>query len=69
MARANGGWETAKADFEASVSGFETIGARPYLARALRDYGLALQRRGETEAGETKLRRAHSIFDELQIER
>ncbi len=61
-------WESAKADFEASVSAFEAIGARPYLARALRDYGEALKRRGEREAGETKLRQAASLFASMKVE-
>ncbi len=65
LASGDGGWEAAKADFEASAAAFETIGARPYLARALRDFGRALQRRGEAEAGEAKLRQADSLFDEL----
>jgi len=69
LASGTGGSETAKADFEASVAAFEAMGARPYLARALRDYGRALQRRGETEAGEAKLHRAASLFDALKIER
>jgi len=68
LGRANGSWETAKADFEASVAAFDALGARPYLARALRDYGLALQRRGETEASEARLRQADSLFDELKVE-
>jgi Flp pilus assembly protein TadD len=38
------------------------MGARPYLARALQDYGLALRRRGETEPGEEALRRAAALF-------
>jgi tetratricopeptide (TPR) repeat protein len=68
LAAGHDGWEAARADFEASVAAFETIGARPYLARALRDYGLALQRRGETGSSEAKLRRAALLFEELKVE-
>lgn len=57
------------ADFEAAAAGFEQMGARPYLARTLRDWGLALHALDRAEEGDAKLRRALPLFQEMGITR
>jgi len=57
------------ADFSAGTSGFEAMGARPYLARALRAWGETLRRLGKAPEGDEKLRRAQALFEEMGIER
>jgi tetratricopeptide (TPR) repeat protein len=56
-------------DYEAAVSDFEKMGARPFVARALRDWGHALSSLGRGEEGKEKLRRALALFEEMGIER
>jgi tetratricopeptide (TPR) repeat protein len=57
------------ADFEHAVAEFEDMGGRPYKARALRDWGNALKKIGRNEQGDTKLREAIALFDEMGIKR
>jgi hypothetical protein len=60
-------WEAVQADFEASVSLFERLGTRPYLARALRDYGLALEAVGRVLDGKEKLEEAERLFTAMGV--
>jgi tetratricopeptide (TPR) repeat protein len=61
--------EPILADFAAGTSGFEAIGARPYLARGLRAWGETLRRHGRAGDGDEKLRRAQALFEEMGIDR
>ena len=54
-------------DYEAAVSAFEYMSARPSLARVLRDWGNALRAIGQGDAGNEQLRRALALFDEMGI--
>jgi len=56
-------------DYAAAADGFERMGARPYLARVLRDWGNALRAIGRTSEGDEKLRAALELFNELGISR
>jgi tetratricopeptide (TPR) repeat protein len=55
-------WELAFADFEAAETIFDKIGARPFLARSLRDHGAALELAGQTTEAEPLMRRAAELF-------
>ncbi len=55
------------ADFEEAAAGFERMGARPFLARVLRDWGQALRAQGRVDEGNEKLRHALALFEELGI--
>jgi tetratricopeptide (TPR) repeat protein len=57
------------ADFADAAGRFETMGARPYLARVLRGWGEALLARELHEAGLDKLRRSAALFEEMGIVR
>lgn len=57
------------ADYEAAATSFEAMGARPYVARVLRDWGNALRQIGQRDEGDSKLRAAMALFDELTIAR
>ncbi|HLB44626.1 MAG TPA: hypothetical protein VJK49_04505 [Candidatus Limnocylindrales bacterium] len=57
------------ADFEAAAAGFERMGARPYHARVLRDWGHALRAAGQSDEGERLLQRSLALMTELGIER
>jgi tetratricopeptide (TPR) repeat protein len=61
--------EQMRADYAAAASAFEEMGARPFEARVLRDWGEALQRVGRTAEGDTQLQAAVGLFDELGLER
>jgi len=61
-------WDAAVADFEASLRIFERIEARPYIARSLRDYGMALRASGRIDEAKAKLSRALDLFDEMDIQ-
>jgi tetratricopeptide (TPR) repeat protein len=61
--------EQMLADFDRAAQRFEDMGARPFHARVLRDWGQALQAVRRDDEGNDKLRRAISLFDELGIER
>jgi tetratricopeptide (TPR) repeat protein len=67
--RADGNQEQWHADFAEATRLFEQMGARPYLARALRSWGQALRAAGRMEEGDEKLRRALVLFDEMGIKR
>jgi tetratricopeptide (TPR) repeat protein len=67
--RADGNSDRWQADFAAATQAFEAMGARPYLARALRSWGQALRNAGQVEDGDEKLRRALALFDEMGIAR
>ena len=54
-------------DYEAAASAFESMGARPSLARVLRDWGNPLKRLGRTDDANEKLQRALALFDEMAI--
>lgn len=60
-------WDMIQADFVGSIATFEALGAKPYLARALRDYGLALQRHGAEARAQEYLRRADALFETLNL--
>ena len=45
------------------------MGARPFEARALRDWGDALRSLGRVDEGNEKLRAALALLDELGIKR
>jgi tetratricopeptide (TPR) repeat protein len=57
------------ADFAAASAIFQEMGARPFEARVLRDWGYALRSIGRLDEGNAKLRAALGILDELGIER
>lgn len=61
-------WEAALADFDAAAAIFEAEGARPNLARLLRDWGEALRAAGRSSEGDATLRRALALFEEMGIE-
>lgn len=60
-------WAPILADLEASIQLFEALETRPFLARALREHGLALQASGETEQGREKLDRAAQLFEAMEL--
>jgi tetratricopeptide (TPR) repeat protein len=60
-------WDAVFEDFDAAVGGFEQLGARPHLARALHDYGVALDRAGRQAEAESVLGRASDLFDTMAI--
>ncbi|HVL51798.1 MAG TPA: adenylate/guanylate cyclase domain-containing protein [Actinomycetota bacterium] len=60
-------WESVKADFEDAIAIFEQIEAAPYVARALRDYGLTLEAGGRIGEGQEKLSRALKLFESLRM--
>jgi tetratricopeptide (TPR) repeat protein len=68
-ARTDGSRDAWQADFASAVGLFEDMHARPFLARTLRGWGLALRGAGEASEGDEKLRRAVELFDELGITR
>lgn len=53
--------------FAASATIAEELGARPNLARVLRDWGDLLRASGRTDEGDEKLRRALALFEEMRI--
>jgi tetratricopeptide (TPR) repeat protein len=61
--------EQMLADYEAAAAAFEAMGARPYQARVLRDWGVALRRIGRSDEGDSYLRSALKLFEELGISR
>ena len=60
-------WELVAADFEAAIATFERLEARPYLARALQEFGLALQTVGRTAEAEEKVARATDLFQAMDL--
>lgn len=61
--------DAAANDYAAATAIYEAEGARPNLARALREWGDTLRSAGRTEAAEPVLRRSLGLFEELGIER
>lgn len=59
--------EAVHADFENAIAIFERMEARPYIARALRDYGLTLQAMGRIGEGQRKLREAFDLFQSMRM--
>lgn len=60
-------WDEVRADFEEALRVFRELGTRPHEARALRQYGLALQVAGETEEASDLLARAGALSRELGL--
>ena len=60
-------WDAVKADFEDAIAIFEQIETMPYIARALRDYGLTLEAGGRIGEGQEKLSRALKLFESLRM--
>lgn len=60
-------WPAVEADFQAAIELFERMKTRPYLARALRDYGLALESAGRLFDGRERLEEAARLFREMGI--
>jgi class 3 adenylate cyclase/tetratricopeptide (TPR) repeat protein len=70
MVRARGAdpdWAAARADFGAALEVFRSLGTRPQEARALRQYGLALQLAGERDGAVELLQRASALSDALGL--
>jgi tetratricopeptide (TPR) repeat protein len=61
--------DDAPDDFEASSSIYEAEGARPNLARVLRDWGVALLDAGRTDEAGVILRRSVAVMDEIGLDR
>lgn len=57
------------ADYATARQSFEDMGARPFTARVLRDWGHALVAHGEIADGQAKLRAALDLLSELGITR
>ncbi|MEA2677621.1 MAG: hypothetical protein QOJ81_1762, partial [Chloroflexota bacterium] len=55
------------ADYETAYRSFEEMGARPFWARLLRDWGHALLATGASDEGQAKLRSALAELDALGI--
>jgi len=56
-------------DYATAKQSFEEMGARPFTARVLRDWGHALVELGEVAEGQAKLRESLALLDELGIKR
>jgi tetratricopeptide (TPR) repeat protein len=61
--------EQLLSDFATADALFADMGARPYQARALRDWGLALRELGKQDASRDKLKQALALFDQMGIQR
>ena len=57
------------ADYATAVGLFESMEARPFIARASRAWGYALRSLGRTDEGNERLRQALALLDELGITR
>ena len=57
------------ADFAMADERFDKMGARPYRARTLRDWGKTLRELGRRDEGDEKLRQAAALFREMGIAR
>jgi tetratricopeptide (TPR) repeat protein len=60
-------WQAAFEDFEESLRVFREIETLPFEARALRDFGLALQASGRVEEGREKVVEATRLFRKLGL--
>lgn len=65
---AQGETGTAVADFEAAAAILEQEGARPALARVLRDWGDTLRAAGRMDEAAPILRRSQALFEELGLD-
>jgi hypothetical protein len=54
-------------DFTDAAGQYEAMGARPYQARVLRDWGNALRALGRGEEGDSRLRESLELLDALGI--
>ena len=57
------------ADYATAAKSFEDMGARPFVARVMRDWGHALVELGQAEEGRARLRAARDLMVELGITR
>ncbi|HEX2029461.1 MAG TPA: hypothetical protein VHF25_15845, partial [Nitriliruptorales bacterium] len=64
-ARPQPDWDAVLADLRTAVDIFERIEAEPYLARALRDMGMALEVAGRPEPAADALRRARALLQRM----
>lgn len=60
-------WDAVRADFDAAIAIFKGIEALPYVARALRDYGITLQTGRPIGEGQQRLLRAFELFESMQM--
>jgi tetratricopeptide (TPR) repeat protein len=67
--KADGDRDQMNSDYASAVDGFREMGARPFEARALRDWGNALRAMGRIDESNEKLRAALPLLDELGITR
>jgi hypothetical protein len=56
-------------DLGSAAALFERMGARPNVARVLRDWGNALRATGEEAEARQKLEAARALFEEIGLER
>lgn len=61
--------ERALGDFQAARDAFEAMGARPYVARVLHDWGRALRQLGRNDEADQKLRSALELLEQMGITR
>jgi tetratricopeptide (TPR) repeat protein len=67
QADAQGGQEQMLSDFATADTLFAEMGARPYRARALRDWGFALRDLDRRDDGDEKLNMALALFREMGL--
>jgi tetratricopeptide (TPR) repeat protein len=56
-------------DYERAATAFAQMGGRPYQARVLRDWGMALRSIGRNDEGKARLRESLGLMDELGLAR
>jgi tetratricopeptide (TPR) repeat protein len=61
--------EHVLADYASAAGAFADMGARPFHARVLRDWGDALRAAGQADEGDARLREALALFDDMGITR
>jgi tetratricopeptide (TPR) repeat protein len=59
-------WAAVAADYEGAIARFESLGTRPSLARALEEYGVALEARGDAAGAREPLARAAALIAGLR---
>jgi tetratricopeptide (TPR) repeat protein len=67
--RADGDSAKSLEDFATASRAFEKMQAKPFVARAKRDWGESLRAIGRRDEGDDKLRQALALFDEMGITR